>query len=117
MILVEDQENNELRALIYLNAYADTFLYVTRPIDGEVLLLLDEAADTVALYNLAEESRGRILSTFALVYPASRYGSSRRRRGWASGSRASVAPYRTARRRGGAGGGRDLDVKVPRGGR
>lgn len=68
VVVMEDQDNNELRALVYLNNYLDTFLYVTRQIDGEVLLLLDETADTVAYYNQAEASRNRILSTFALVY-------------------------------------------------
>ena len=67
-IILEDQENNELRALVYLNSFIDTFLYVTRPIDGEVLLLLDETAETVAVYNRAEASRERLLSIFALIY-------------------------------------------------
>ncbi|MEM7546638.1 MAG: PAS domain-containing sensor histidine kinase [Pseudomonadota bacterium] len=68
VIVMEDQENNELRALVYLNNYIDTFLYVTRQIDGDVLLLLDEAADTVAIYNQTEATRGRFLSAFALIY-------------------------------------------------
>lgn len=68
VVVVEDQENNELRALVYLTNYIDTFIYVTRQIDGEVLLLLDKTAATVALYNQTEAARGRILSVFALIY-------------------------------------------------
>lgn len=68
VIVAEDQENNELRALVYLNNYIDTFLYVSRQVDGNVLLLLDETAATVNLYNKTEEARGRLLSVFALIY-------------------------------------------------
>ncbi|QIE54464.1 PAS domain-containing sensor histidine kinase [Pikeienuella piscinae] len=68
VVVVEDQLNNELRALVYLNNYIDTFLYVSRQVDGNVLLLLDETAETVALYNKTEAARGRLLSVFALVY-------------------------------------------------
>ncbi|MEM7270928.1 MAG: HAMP domain-containing protein, partial [Pseudomonadota bacterium] len=68
LVVLEDQQNDELRALIYLNAYIDTFLYVSRQIDGEVLLLLDETAQTVALYNRAESQRDSMLSLFALIY-------------------------------------------------
>ncbi len=68
VVVVEDQENNELRALVYLDNYIDTFLYVTRQVDGNVLLLLDETQATVALYNQTEAARGRLLSVFALVY-------------------------------------------------
>lgn len=68
VVLLEDQSNNELRALVYLNNFVDTFLYVTRRIDGDVLLLLDETAVTVATYNQAEASRERLLSVFALAY-------------------------------------------------
>ncbi|MGB0507600.1 MAG: ATP-binding protein [Pikeienuella sp.] len=68
VVIFEDKENNELRALVHLNSLVDTFLYVSREIDGEVLLLLDETAETVRLYQRAEASRERILSIFGLVY-------------------------------------------------
>ncbi len=68
VVVLEDQENNELRALVDLTNYIDTFLYVSRQVDGEVLLLLDDTAETVALYNQTEAARGRILSVFALIY-------------------------------------------------
>ncbi|MFV0472799.1 MAG: ATP-binding protein [Pikeienuella sp.] len=68
VVVVEDQVNNELRALVYLNNYIDTFLYVSRQVDGNVLLLLDETAETVSLYNKTEAARGRLLSVFALIY-------------------------------------------------
>ncbi len=68
VVVVEDQENNELRALVYLTNYIDSFIYVSRQVDGDVLLLLDKTAATVALYNQTEAARGRILSVFALIY-------------------------------------------------
>ncbi|MEO1612124.1 MAG: histidine kinase dimerization/phospho-acceptor domain-containing protein, partial [Pseudomonadota bacterium] len=68
VVVVEDQENNELRALVQIGNIFDTYLYVSRPIDGEVLLLLDETQATVAFYNQIEAQRGTLLSAFALVY-------------------------------------------------
>ena len=68
VVVVEDQENNELRALVQLSTFFNTYLLVSRQIDGEVLLLLDETATTVAFYNQTEAQRGQLLSRFALVY-------------------------------------------------
>lgn len=68
VVVLEDQGQNEIRALVYLNNYIDTFLYVSRQVDGNILLLLDETAETVNLYNRTEAERGRLLSLFALIY-------------------------------------------------
>ena len=67
-VLIEDWSNNEFRALIALPAFADRFLYVSRNVDGEILSLLDETRATVGLYQQLEESRGRVLFEFGLVY-------------------------------------------------
>ena len=40
-VLIPDWKNNEFRALIRLEAYADRYLYVTRTVDGSILSLLD----------------------------------------------------------------------------
>ena len=66
--IIEDASNNEFRALIPLAAFLDRFLYITRPVDGSVLLLLDETEETYALYDQLENERGRRLFEFGLMY-------------------------------------------------
>jgi two-component system nitrogen regulation sensor histidine kinase NtrY len=66
--IVEDYANNEFRALIPLSAFVDRYLYVTRAVDGEILSLLDETQETVALYEQLENERGRLLFEFGLLY-------------------------------------------------
>ena len=67
-VLIPDWKNNEFRALIFLDAYTDRYLYVTRQVDGSILLLLDETQQTVQLYNQLESERGRLLFNFGLIY-------------------------------------------------
>jgi two-component system, NtrC family, nitrogen regulation sensor histidine kinase NtrY len=68
IIIIEDWTNNEFRALIPLSAFVDRYLYVTRAVDGEILSLLDETQETVALYEQLENERGRLLFEFGLLY-------------------------------------------------
>jgi two-component system nitrogen regulation sensor histidine kinase NtrY len=68
VVIMEDEVNNEIRALVYLTNYFDVFLYVTRDVQGDVLGLLDETRATVQLYEQLERERGRILFDFALIY-------------------------------------------------
>jgi two-component system nitrogen regulation sensor histidine kinase NtrY len=67
-VLIPDWPNDEFRALIFLDAFADRFLYVTRAVDGSILSLLDETKATVQLYNQLENERGRLLFNFGLIY-------------------------------------------------
>jgi two-component system, NtrC family, nitrogen regulation sensor histidine kinase NtrY len=67
-VLIDDWPNNELRALVHLDAFADRYLYVSREVDGAILSLLDETRETVALYQQLEEERGRLLFEFGLLY-------------------------------------------------
>ncbi len=67
-VLIPDWPNNELRALVLLDAYVDRYLYVTRTVDGSILGLLDETQKTVQLYNQLESERGRLLFNFGLIY-------------------------------------------------
>jgi two-component system nitrogen regulation sensor histidine kinase NtrY len=64
-VLIEDWANNEFRALVHLDAFADRYLYVSRDVDGRILSLLDKTQETVKLYNQLESERGRILLNFA----------------------------------------------------
>jgi two-component system nitrogen regulation sensor histidine kinase NtrY len=67
-VLIPDWDTNEFRALLFLDAYADRYLYVTREVDGSILSLLDETQETVQLYNQLESERGRLLFNFGLIY-------------------------------------------------
>ncbi len=68
VVVIQDWENNEFRALLQLDSFGDRFLYVSREVDGEILGLLDETRETVRLYQQLEADRGRLLFEFALVY-------------------------------------------------
>jgi len=66
--LIEDWPNNEFRALVPVPALADRYLYVTRDVNGELLGLLDRTRETGTLYQQLEQTRGRVLFEFSLVY-------------------------------------------------
>ena len=68
LVIIEDWNNNEFRALLRLPAFSDRFLYVSRAVDGEILSLLDETQATVRLYQQLENDRGRLLFEFGLIY-------------------------------------------------
>jgi two-component system, NtrC family, nitrogen regulation sensor histidine kinase NtrY len=68
VVVIQDWANNEFRALLHLDEFADHFLYVSREVDGEILSLLDETTETVSLYQQLESERGRLVFEFALIY-------------------------------------------------
>ena len=68
LVLIEDWQNNEFRALVPLAPLADRYLYVTRDVDGHLLGLLDDTRQTVGDYQRLEKERGRILLEFSLIY-------------------------------------------------
>jgi len=68
VVLIQDWSINEFRALVHLDAFADRYLYVSRTVDGNLLSLLDETRETVALYHQLEADRGRLLFEFGLLY-------------------------------------------------
>jgi len=67
-VIIEDWENNEFRALVRLNSFADRYLYISRTVDGDILNLLDETAATAKTYNQMETQRDQILSYYGLLY-------------------------------------------------
>ncbi|HAD27474.1 MAG TPA: hypothetical protein DCF96_02315, partial [Rhodobacteraceae bacterium] len=67
VVVIQDWDNNEFRALVRLEAYADRYVYVSRSVDGEILNLLDETKETVALYRQGEQERGQLLFDLALI--------------------------------------------------
>ena len=66
--IIEDLETDEFRALLQLSAFPDRYLYVSRSVDGDILGLLDEAAETAQLYRQLEAERGRLVFEFGLLY-------------------------------------------------
>lgn len=68
IFVIKDWQNNEFRAIVALNNYVDRYLYVAREVDGEILSLLDETRETVALYQQLEQERGQLLFQFAALY-------------------------------------------------
>jgi len=57
-----------IRALYRLDALPDTFLYVTRSVDGGILNHLREAESSLTAYRASAESRAQIQGLFALSY-------------------------------------------------
>jgi len=68
VVIIQDWDNNEFRALFKLDAFIDRYLYVSRNVDGDILNLLDDTQETVTLYHQLESERGKILFEFALLY-------------------------------------------------
>ncbi|WP_151717464.1 sensor histidine kinase NtrY-like [Gemmobacter serpentinus] len=68
VVVIQDWENNEFRALVHLDAFADRFLYISRQVDGALLSLLDETKEQVRLYQQVEKARGSILFGVGLLY-------------------------------------------------
>ena len=68
IIVIEDWENNEFRAVVHLTGYLDKYLYVSREVDGSILKLLDETQETALFYQQQESERGRRLFEFGLIY-------------------------------------------------
>ena len=68
IVIIQDWDNNEFRALIPLEGFADRYLYVSRNVDGDILNLLDETKETANFYQQRESERGRVLFEFGLLY-------------------------------------------------
>jgi len=68
LVIIQDWDNNEFRALKKLDAYVDRYLYVTRVVDGDILNLLDDTQETALLYQQLEKDRGKMLFEFGLLY-------------------------------------------------
>jgi two-component system nitrogen regulation sensor histidine kinase NtrY len=68
LVIIKDWDNNEFRALLPLDGFADRFLYVSRTVDGSILNLLDDTKQTVRLYQQLEQERGRLVFEFGLLY-------------------------------------------------
>lgn len=70
VVIIEDWHNNEFRALVKIDGFANRLLYVSRNVDGNILSLLDETQENVLLYNQIERERSQLLFSFGLIYLA-----------------------------------------------
>ena len=68
VLLIDDFNNNELRALIHLKGFGNRYLYVTREVDGTLFNLIDETQKTAVLYQQMENDRTAYLLNFAVLY-------------------------------------------------
>ena len=68
VVLINDFNNNELRAMLYLKGFGNRYLYVTREVDGTLFNLLDETQKTAVLYQQMESDRTAYLLNFAFLY-------------------------------------------------
>lgn len=68
VLVIQDWNNNEFRALLPLDEIPDRYLYVSRNVDGAILNLLDETQETARFYQQRENERGRVLFEFGLLY-------------------------------------------------
>jgi len=68
VLVIQDWENDEFRALLPLTAFPDRLLYVSRTVDGAILNLLDDTQETAVFYKQRESERGRVLFEFGLLY-------------------------------------------------
>ena len=68
VLIIEDWDIDEFRALTRLAAFTDRYLYISREVDGDLLNLLDETQETAKLYAQLESERGRQLFEFGLLY-------------------------------------------------
>ncbi len=66
--IIRDLDNNELRALVRLDAFVDRYLYISREVDAEIFQLLDDTQASARLYAQLESERGQRLFEFGLIY-------------------------------------------------
>ncbi len=68
VVLMADNENDKVRALIRLDALVDTYLLVGRLIDNKVLDHMEKTQGAVSEYNNLKEQLNKLQSTFMLMF-------------------------------------------------
>ncbi|MEM0976552.1 MAG: PAS domain-containing sensor histidine kinase [Pseudomonadota bacterium] len=68
VVVLQDWDGNEFRAIYRLSDFVDRYLYVARSVDGQILNLLDETQETALFYRSLEQNSGRLLYDLSLVY-------------------------------------------------
>ena len=67
-VFVSNSLENKTTAMTKLNSLVDTYLYISRNIDPEILRYLNETEQAVSFYYSVENSQTGIKVTFAIIY-------------------------------------------------
>ncbi len=67
-VRIIDSRSNRTSALVKLNNFIDTYLYIVRFMDPKVINYLKETGDAVSFYFTIQESKASIKITFAIIY-------------------------------------------------
>lgn len=68
VVILPSEEDSLIGALVYLDSFSDSYLYVSRPVDARILGQLDQSRGAVALYADLEGQRHDLQVTFAVVF-------------------------------------------------
>ena len=67
-VFIGNSLENKTTVMIKLNSLVDTYLYISRNIDTEILRYLNETEEAVSFYYYVENSQTGIKVTFAIIY-------------------------------------------------
>jgi len=67
-VFITDNLENKTTVMIKLTSLVDTYLYISRNIDEEILRYLNETEEAVSFYYSVENSQTGIKVTFAIIY-------------------------------------------------
>ena len=67
-IRIIDSETNRTSALVKLNSFIDTYLYIVKFMDPKVINYLKQTTEAVSFYYNVQESKTGIKITFAFIY-------------------------------------------------
>ena len=67
-VFISNNLENKTTAMTKLNSLVDTYLYISRNIDSEILRYLNETEQAVSFYYSVENSQTGIKVTFAIIY-------------------------------------------------
>ena len=67
-VFISNNLENKTTVMIKLNSLVDTYLYISRNIDPEILRYLNETEEAVSFYYSVENSQTGIKVTFAIIY-------------------------------------------------
>jgi two-component system, NtrC family, nitrogen regulation sensor histidine kinase NtrY len=67
-VFITDSLENKTTVMIKLTSLVDTYLYISRNIDQEILRYLNETEEAVSFYYSVENSQTGIKVTFAIIY-------------------------------------------------
>ena len=67
-VFISNNLENKTTVMIKLTSLVDTYLYISRNIDPEILRYLNETEEAVSFYYSVENSQTGIKVTFAIIY-------------------------------------------------